>query len=96
MEDLILLKVHPSQVTSANPQCVSAHMLNIYYWWQPSAFEASLKLSVRCEHILESDKCLQDHIFVRYGNENLPVLVNQDLLKSQSKLVFTQEFEGFD
>ena len=83
-------------MTSADPQCVSTHMLNVYYWWQSSAFEARLKLSVRCEHILKSDKCLQDHIFVRYRNQNLPVLVDQDLLKSQSKLVFTQEFEGFD
>lgn len=58
--DLVVTKVHPTQMTSSHSQCVCGHVLNIHYGvLGGQVLEACLQLSVGLKEPLQSDQQLQ-------------------------------------
>ena len=52
LKHLVLLEVHPAEVTPAHAERIPTHMLDVDHWWHPRTLETRLELSVRGEHIL--------------------------------------------
>ena len=97
LEHLVVLEIHPSQMTSAHAQCVSAHVFQVDHGFRLGATvgsEACLQFGVALEHPLEGDQQLQDAVLVTHRDQYGPVVVHQHFLQLESELFLRQELEA--